>query len=279
MLTPADIRPRRRLERGFTMVELVVAMILMMLVVGGVVYAVTQLGRGNATLTTQRKAQRDALEALDQMRHDFGIARTPSLELFVDRREVLRSLIAFHDDGSNGDRDLSRDACRVGASGATYIECLTTVTVAEPNQVWFRANVDSATPAAECVGYVVSAGTLTRYVAPNWRTCNSGSIGSAVRTVLVKGNSAAGTRANAFAYTTRRNPALVPRGYVDPSTCASQAPVTRVTGNRAFISSIEINLTPLTGTGGELTEAGLKTSAGITAHNTGDYAYAMGCAA
>ncbi|MCW2927685.1 MAG: hypothetical protein JWM86_1653 [Thermoleophilia bacterium] len=266
-------------ERAVTLIELVVAMILMTMVVGGIVYAVTQLSSGNASMGAQRAAQRDAVEAMEQLRHDVNVARSPALELYDDRREVLRSVIAFGDDeGATGDSGPSRDACG-GDTGAAYIECIQTFTTAAPNQMWFRANVDAADSTAECVGYVVAGSSLTRYVSNNWRRCGPNSVGGAVATQLIKGErSARGTRANAFAYTLRRNPALQPRGYVDPTTCATTQ-AANATNQRAYIASVEIDLRILTRQGKELTEGGLRTSVPVSSHTAGDYSFAVGCSA
>lgn len=278
MLTLRDA-PRDQ-EAGFTLVELVISMVLLMVVVGSIVVGVTQLGRGNASMSSQRKAQRDAIDAMEQIRQDINLARSPALASFEDRRDVLRDLVVFQSDSGSGS-DLSRRACD-GARGHAYVSCLTTITVARPNELWFRANVDSTNQAlAECVGYVVSGRSLTRYVNTNWRNCGPASRTGAVSTVLVHAARTApttATRRNAFSYTLRRHPRIPRHGYVDPSGCRSTL-VSDASGSSAYVASVEIDLRALTRSGAGLAEAGVRSSAPVNAHATGDYAFAVGCAA
>lgn len=275
-----------RREGGFTVIELVVAMMLLGLVIGGVVYAVGNLGRSSSSLAAGRIAQRDALEAMEQMRHDLGAARSPALEQFDDRRETLRDLVYFrHDAGIVRSDDRSRAMCG-RARGVDYAECLLGITYARQNQVWFRADLNGADGSpADCVGYVVERGELRRYISPAWRICNAGRKATSRYTVLLRGRSLGDTRGRGiFSYTLRYHPTMVRNQVSSPQQCRTVGPVNRVAGiheaarSTALISSVGIDLGGVATHRDQAAVAGLTTGSIISSNAGGDYAYAVGCA-
>lgn len=274
-----------RQERGFTLVELVVAMIVLAIMVGGVVYAVANLGRGSSNLAANRAAQRDALEAMEQMRQDLNAARSPGLELFDDRKETLRDLIWNRIDRNPSADDRSRQTCGGSLSrGVGYISCLSAVTYASPTELWFRADVGTAA-GASCIGYVVTDGELRRTVSSNWRGCRPG-LAPDTQTVLLKAKSLASTRGGGiFRYTARMHPGPMVNNTLDPAGCRSYQYTNQVVPdasrprpNVAFISNVTIDLSGIVTNRNEAAAGGLVTSSVITAHTAGDYAFATGCA-
>jgi type II secretory pathway pseudopilin PulG len=271
-----------RRETAFTLVELVIGMILLMIVIGGVIYAVTQLSNGSSSLTANRAAQRDALEAMEQMRHDVSAARSPALEQFTGRRETLRDIVYFSDDSITPDaNDRSRNLCGgVAVRGARYVSCMQSITFADRDEIWFRAAVNNVSGSvAECVGYKVVGGELRRLVSSDWRNCGPG-VGGTTQTVLLKGNGQLNTSRGGtmFTYTLRYQPGLVQNQLADPAGCRTfrtSAPNQRLT---AFISTVDIDLSGFATSRDEGAVAGLTTSSAITAHIAGDYAFATGCA-
>lgn len=267
-------------SRGMTMIEVVVAMILLGLVVGGVVYAVTQLGSGSNSLAANRNAQRDALDAMEQMRHDVAAARSPALEQFEDRRESLRDLMYFADDSkspSPGDR--SRNLCD-GARGDAYVACLRSVTWASGNAVWFRADVDNTDNAvANCVGYEVRNGALRRYLSDNWRGCGPGVRATAQQTELLSAQSLATSRGGRiFTYTLRYQPRMRQNVIPDPQGCRTFRATDVPASQLAFVSTVDVDLSGIAVRRDQAALAGLTTSAAVSAHLAGDYAFATGCA-
>lgn len=271
-------------EGGFTLIEVLVAMMLLMVVVGGVVFSVAQLGRGNSSLAANRGAQRDALEAMEQMRHDIAASRSPALEQFNDRREVLRDLMYFRSDSQAPSSDDPARALCGGARRVPYIECLQGITWATPTSIWFRADIDNVDPApADCVGYVVSGTTLRRYQSNRWRDCRPALMSSSTtrQTTLLEASQlrSLGTQ-GIFSYTMRYHPSMRPNVVSSPTGCRTFTRSGRQVSSfeRSFINAINVDLGGVATNRRDVALAGLATSSAVTAHVAGDYAYASGCA-
>ncbi|MCW2925606.1 MAG: hypothetical protein JWM98_3010 [Thermoleophilia bacterium] len=269
MLTPT--RQARRAEGAFTLIELVVAMILLVIVFAGVVYAVVGLGRGNSDAMTNRKAQRQALDAMEVMRHDIAAARSPAMDQWDSRREDLRELIYFRTD--QGGTSLSRTSC----GGLAYVKCIQDITKATPTELWFRADVDAANRGSECVGFQVVAGGLDRILATGtnaWQQCGGG---AGTRTHLIQAGSLKSTKV--FGYTLRYYPGMPAKGIADPTKCITQQLTNRTlsAGQLNLVTNVSIDLSGITSERNESADAGLRTAAQITSRTGGDYAYATGC--
>lgn len=268
------------------MIELLVSMVLMAIVVAGLVYVVIQLSSGNDDLQSERSAQQDGIEAMEQLRHDLTGARSPALEQFSERKEVLRGLVYYLvDPGSSGVEDLSRRLCQ-NVTGPQYVNCMQTVIWADPNQVWFRADVDSTNDGSECVGYVFERRggspdfTLTRYVSADWFTCNTGLKGAGGTTQTQLLQSATAPTQPIFSYVLQYNSKMntgeVPR--LSDCITESKQDATLLQRQRGFITSVRVNLGGLVSARGSSSTAELSTSIPISAHTAGDYSYALGCA-
>lgn len=272
------LSPRR--ESGFTMVEVVVGAILLTVVVGIVASIAVSMGSAGTSLTASRAAQRDAAEAMEQMRNDLAAARSPAYEQFDDRRETLRDLIAFRHDAALDLRNPSRQLCG-SATGSAYVQCLSTLTYASRSELWLRVDLNSndASP-ADCVGYRVETGQLSRYVGTNWRACGPRQAASMSRTVLATGQGFEPTRSDAyFRYVLRSHPAMQRNRPVDPDGCRTRRleDVTDV-DELPFVTSVEIDFDGRTTVRRGAAHAGLTTSAAISSHVAADHAYAVGCA-
>ncbi len=257
-------------ERGFTLIELLVAMILLVIVLGGLVYAITQLAKGNGQQLTQRTSQQQALDAMEFMRSDIRAARSPALTEWDGRRETLREVIYFRrDNAPSGSPDAAHRACR----GLGFVSCIQDVTYASRTQLWFRADVNSTSgwDGAECVGYVLSRGALTRYVSKQWRGCGPGSGGT--RQELVDARNLQG----AFTYTLRYHPAMRIGQVADPNRCVTRQLGNVPTNMRNFITSVDVDLSGIAVERTDAAKSSLRTSVQITGRTGGDYAYATGC--
>lgn len=267
------MRSRTRTEDGFTLMELIVAMLLLVLVMGGLVYAVTQFSRSNGKAMNDRAAQRQALDALEQLRSDVRAARSPGLDSWDYRREALRDIVRFPNDPQVQQQwgNVQLEGC--GTTGA--FECIRDVTFADGRQVWFRADVRTELAGIECVGYVVTATRLTRYVSANWRACGPGT-GGAMK-VLVEARQ---LPASPFRYVLTWNPTMVRNEPADPAGCVAQSRASVAGIERNYISAIDLDLTGVGVVRSEratATNAGVRTSAQITGRTGGDYAFAVGC--
>jgi hypothetical protein len=218
-----------------------------------------------------RSSQQQALDALESMRRDLRVARTPAKDAWDGRRETLRQLVYFEvDHAPPGAADQSRAVC----AGTPYVQCMRDVTVASPTEVWFRADVrrGAGWDGSECVGFVASGGSLTRFVSPNWRQCGPG-VAGAVQDVLVRGQ----LTGSPFSYTLRAHPNIPVNGIAQPSECVtSSAP--NVTGRRLnFITAVDVEFSSIFSERRESATNGVDTSLVITGRTSGDHAYAVGC--
>ena len=274
----------QRRESGFTMVEVIVGAILLTVIVGIVASIAVSMGSAGSSLTASRGAQRDATEAMEQLRNDLAAARSPAYEQFDDRRETLRDLIGYGHDAALDTRNPSRQLCGQ-ATGRAYVQCLSTLTYASGSELWLRVDLNSndASP-ADCVGYRVEARQLSRYVGPNWRTCGPASAATMSRTVLATGTRFEPTRSSAyFRYVLRSHPSLdLPLSRtrtIDPDGCRTrQLQAVTDPDELSFVTSVEIDFEGQSKVRRGAAHGGLTTSAAISSHVAADHAYAVGCA-
>jgi prepilin-type N-terminal cleavage/methylation domain-containing protein len=269
-----------RRDHGFTLIELVVAMVLLVVVMSGLVYGVMQLGRGNSEAMTDRKAQREALDTMEQLRLDVRAARSPALDQWDGRRENLRDVIAFgRDSVASGPRDPAHAVC----GSLAFTSCVQDITFASGSQLWFRSDTrfGAGWDGTECIGYVRSATGLTRYESTNWRNCRPGAGGTETKLITARN-----VPARVFTYSVRFHPGMVRQRLVDPAGCRTytrraQVPDASIPWNSSrqlnFINAIDIDLRGITVERGTAATAGLQTSVPVTSRTTGDYAYATGC--
>lgn len=259
-------------EQAFTMMELVVAMVLLAVVMGGLVYAITQLGRGNSEAMTDRKAQREAIDAMEQLRADVRAARSPALEEWDGRRETLRDIVYFGiDQTAGGPPDPAHAAC----GNTPFLNCVRDITKATDTELWFRADVRTGAGwnGTECIGYRRDAKGLVRYESPNWQACGQSVTGTATRLVA-----ADNVPTQLFTYTLRYHPTMVRGQVADPDGCQTYSNQRNLTaGQLNLVNAVDIDLRGIANERGTAATTGLQTSVPITGRTTGDYAYAMGC--
>lgn len=262
----------RRTERGFTLMELIVGMLLLVVVMSLMVASMVKLGESNSDATANRSAQRQALDALESMRRDLRVARSPAKDEWDGRRETLRQLVYFErDDGPANSDDRSRQVC----AGMSYVDCMRDVVVANPTNLWFRADVRGGTgwEGAECVGYVFGSTGLTRYVSSQWRTCGPGAAAGAVADRLIRGT----VTGSPFQYTVRAHPSIPPTGIARPEDCATTQVANAPGRTRNFITSVDVDLRSVFSERRQSATNGVDTSLVITGRTSGDHAYAVGC--
>ena len=259
-----------RREAGFTLIELVVAMILLVLVLGGLIYAMTQLGKGNGDQLNQRRSQAQALDAMELMRSDIRAARSPALTEWDGRRETLREVIYFRRDNSSRS---SPDAAHRACGSVAFVSCVQDITYASTTQLWMRADVNTSRgwDGTECVGYTLERGALTRYVSRSWQRCRPGSGGT--RQVLAQLRELRG----AFAYTLRYHPTMRMGQQADPNRCITRRLGNVPTNSLNFIVSVDIDFSGIAVESSSAATSSLRTSTQITGRTGGDYAYATGC--
>ncbi len=264
-------RRAHRSEHGFTLIELVVGMVLLVLVITAIVAAISGLGSASSDTMANRASQQQALDALETMRRDIRVARTPARDAWDGRRDTLRQLLYFESDQAQpGAADASRAVC----NGIAYVHCMRDVTVATPNQFWFRADVrqGSGWIGAECVGYTASSTALTRTVSPNWRACGPGVAGG-VQDAILRGR----LDAAPFSYTLRAHPNIPANGIAPPSECRTSTTPNVSGRNLNFITAVQVGLTSVFSERQESATNGVDTSLVITGRTSGDHAYAVGC--
>lgn len=274
MLTtsPCHCTRRSRHEDAFSLIELVVALVLLVIVIGGVVMAVTRLGQGNGEAMTDRRAQREALDALEQLRSDVRAARSPALEAWDARRENLREIIAF---GVDSTASATPDAAHLACGGLAFADCVRDITVARGSELWMRADVRSGPgwDGAECIGYVRDASGLARIESRGWQTCGSGTTGTTTRLV-----SASSLSPTPFRYTLRYHPTMVIRQVADPDQCQTYRGVQDVpAGQLNYVNAVDVDFRGVLAERNTAAASSLRTSLPITSRTAGDYTYATGC--
>lgn len=265
--------PRSRDEGGFTLIELIVALVLLGIVFAGIVYAVTQMSRSNGRAMNDRAAQRQALDALEQLRIDLRAARSPGLDAWDQRREALRDIIRFSTMPVVRQQwsHLRLDGC----SGVDVFECMRDVTFSSGTNLWFRADVRADLAGVECIGYSAANGRLVRTVSTNWRQCGPGSGGAT--TVLLESRQ---LPANPFRYVMTWNPTMVRNTLADPADCRVDTRGSVQGAEQNFITAVDADFTgtqSIRTERGTAVNAGVRTGVQITGRTGGDYAFALGC--
>ncbi|MEO6866680.1 MAG: type II secretion system protein [Gaiellales bacterium] len=286
MLT-SSLAPRRaQAERGFTMIEVMIGMLLLTVLIGGALYGVVRMSASNNELGDNRKAQRQSIDAIETIRQDINAARSPAMNRWNGTRDDLRD-VAFHFVDETGNTD-SRVMC-ANAHGTAYVSCLRAIVVAQPTELWLRAEARASTPGSECVGYSVDSKGLHRWISSSWRQCGPGlkTSPATVQTRLITAN-LSGIR-DPFRYTLRYNstptgaPAIARNTAANLANCRtfsfpnSKSLLNANTRRASYITSVEINLAGVVTSrkGAAVTE--LKSSAPVTAHIGGEHVYAVGC--
>lgn len=252
---------------GFTLIELVVAMVLMGAV--GLLITRTLMGgleTSQKSISTQQALQR-ANAAIDLMASDIRSARAPD-------RDLLRT--------SSDVRDaLAYPASVPSQSGPLDVRDLVH---AEPNELWMRTDAVrelSGVQRAECVGWVVRAGSLWREVRTDGPTCRTS--GQILRSKQVL----TGLPTNAapmFSYTRLNNPEVArfagTTQQIDPKKCVKLAPVNSLPATSvalAEVVSVQIDLTSVVRRADQSGETGLRDAVSIRSRLNQSYLFGLGC--
>jgi prepilin-type N-terminal cleavage/methylation domain-containing protein len=293
VLSPRDLTPA---ERGFTMVELVIALVLAGVVLGVAVFGITSLLGSSSKGQVDRRNAADIADALERFERDMRAAESDRVDGTMIRDELRASVLWGRTRTSSGSVTTIKGAtvCDTPSEQSTQYCLDEDITIAQPGEVWFRADVDATNNGRECVSWRVIAGELWRRVTANAATCRTGAVGATLSNerVLSAPPSGAGNIAGtsaSFVFLTRYNPvafAAPINSIVDVDQCQSftYPPGTTLTNRRrGYITNVTLDLAAWT-TGGNAANADtaarsrLTTSATIMSRATDDYNYATGCA-
>jgi prepilin-type N-terminal cleavage/methylation domain-containing protein len=278
----------RRTESGFTLVELMLVLVLAAVVLGMISFMIIRSSTATNDTAVGRSAQRQALDALDTMRRDLSVARSPAVTEWTGRREHLRAILYSNLSAVPGLPTMSSQLMCGTAPAVAYNECMRDIVYADGQQLWFRADAMSGAAWAgyECVGYDVIPGAtaaerqLVRYISADWKGCGPALAATAERQTLVRSDATLTT--TPFSYTMRFRPGWVGGG-ANPSLCTTSqlpTPAPGVIVNQAlnFISAIKVELDAVVVDKGRHAAAGgLRTTVALQGRTSGDHAYAVGC--
>lgn len=270
------MRMRHRHQHGFTLVELVVAMVLGMLVLALIVGVVIDLFGSSERSAARSKAQRSSVAAAELLLSDLRAARAPHREpKFTGSSDNLRNLLLR------------------GATPAPSSLLVHDLVDARSNTLRFYAElIQSPTnTTAECVSWeVVTSGALRRTVRPMSATCTTGAVLQqsevmpAPRTV---GTTTAGAIPKPFSYrllvqpaplAAAPNPDLCTTPRVTDATAAALPGATNAL-RRDQVMGVELDLRSFITTKVGRGDQELITSASIVSRQSQEYRYAIGCVA
>ncbi|MCW2922444.1 MAG: hypothetical protein JWL76_2318 [Thermoleophilia bacterium] len=300
-----------RIEReyGFTLIELVVAMILAAIVLGTVMLALTGMFSGAADRSVDRKATARAADVLERFERDVRSAESPERLNAPIIRDEMRAISLWGVSKSPSGMVSGiawNNPCPAGPARAKDYCVFQDITVSNANQLWFRADVDATNNGHECVSWAINPdGSLQRTVTVNHLACYLGSARGATlsnETVLsppataTLGNSQG--RSASFGFLVRFNRQGMPQAsyngpskyntMIDPANCQTFTYFPLTTNltdmRRGFITNVTLDLSAWT-TGGDAAgttqknsaRQRLTTSATITSRANDDFAYATGC--
>lgn len=268
--------------RGFTLIELIVAMALSMVVLGAAVMVMSE-SFANADKTARvLDSGTSAAHAMELLQADVRAAQSPDrsdsarldmLRGYYTPNGFVRSTSAQRQYATVASRDLLRAWFTLQRNHIQATEIpfdSRDIIAAGPTSLWLRADVESLPGAvsSECVGYYVSdAGALVREVRSDWRTCSG-----TTRTMTMLSKPPDGhSSIRIFSYEM-----TLPGAAGD---CAhTAAPAGTVdTGMLAAIDNVTVDLNAWSVRGGTVGEQALVTTIAVRSRRNDAYRYALGC--
>jgi prepilin-type N-terminal cleavage/methylation domain-containing protein len=254
---------RTSAEDGFTLVELLVAMVLGAIVLALIVGAIIDMFGSSERSAMKSKAERSAVAAVEMLTSDLRAARAPEREPFyTGSADNLRNLILFQRDQGLLVHDIA---------------------VATPTRLAFYAELDNTSPRAECVVWAVQPnGSLRRTVYPFTSNC-AGASGAArqdseVMPPAAKNASALAKPPQPFTYRLLAHPANV--ATVRPNACTTPTRTTAASAlERDQITSVELDLRSFVAGKVGRGDQELITAVSISSRQAQEYRYAIGCVA
>jgi prepilin-type N-terminal cleavage/methylation domain-containing protein len=252
-----------RSESGFTLIELVVALVLGLVVLVMLLGAITDMFGASERSANRSKAQRATVAAAEQLTDDLRSMRAPQREpLHTGSADNLRNLLLFEQN----------------RAGLEIHDLL----VATPTRITFFSETVNARAGVECVTWEVLAdGSMQRTVRASTPGC--GAPGAILHQSLVMPAperaraSAAVVIPDPFSYRTLEQPARV---NVDPSSCTNQTRTTLATDlQRDQVVGIDMDLRSFVASRSGRGDQELVTSVSITSRQSQEYRFAIGCVA
>lgn len=262
---PMHVTPGTRSEVGFTLVELIVGMVLSMIVLALILGLVTDLFGSSERSGTKARAQKAAVDAVEQLTTDLRATRAPEREpRFVGSPDNLRAMMLG---GDNPTGVLIHD-----------------ITAADAASLTFYAEVDPNSANSECVTWAGTAtGALHRTVRAFTRGCGGGATlmqTEVMPTPETARASAAASIPSPFSYKQMIQPSPAAAD-PDPDACTTPAPSTTLTTplQRDQVVAVVLDLRSfLAGRVGRGDQQ-LQSAVSIPGRQGLEYHYAIGCAA
>lgn len=249
-------------EHGFTVIELLVAMVLSAVVLALIIGVVIEMFGSSERSSMQNKAQKATTLAADMLTSDLRAMRAPQREpRFTGSPDNLRSMILDGDD-----------------QGLLVHDLL----VAEPSRITFYAELVNSSVDAECVTWHVRPdGALQRDVLRHAPGCTSATgmlQSSIVMPQPERSRAAAAASIPApFSYRQLRQPTPA---NPDPSTCTTPTvPSAGTVLGRDQVTAIDMDLRSFVAGRVGRGDQHLQTSVTIASRQGMEYRYAIGCAA
>ncbi|MCW2956880.1 MAG: hypothetical protein JWO69_1749 [Thermoleophilia bacterium] len=290
-------------ERGFTMIELLVAMVLSTVVFGVAALVASSLFVGTSHSNAGRVSSKRASTVLERFDRDVRYAQSPDV---VDRPRAgddLREMLLWGQSRDATGRIVrtSPDECNASAQVALRDFCqFEDITRATATELWVRSDVRNATVAddgVECVRWEIRSGALWRTVHRPRPTLDCRRIGSTSYLGAVVEDeellpapptSTTGNverRAASLGYLVSWNPGAGARtsgSIVDPTSCSTQQTdyATAPTGRqRTFIVTVTLDLAAnARASHGAAGRSRYAVSASLLGRSNDDYVRAAGCA-
>lgn len=253
----------RHAESGFTLIELIVAMVLGLIVLALIFGVVLDMFGASERSGFRAKAQRSAVNASEMLTSDLRAMRAPQREpRFTGSSDNLRNLILFNENPTN---ILVHDI--VGAT---------------PTRLVFYAEVFNTSANSECITWeVLASGALQRSVRRFSAGCTAATVPLQQSLVMPKPEvaraSALAAVPNPFRY--RR---LVQPTPANPNVSACTTPIsTNLVTNlqRDQVVGIDLDLRSFVMGKVGRGDQQLMTSAAIPGRQSQEYHYAIGCVA
>lgn len=253
-------------EYGFTMIEMIIAMVLLSIAMGLVGSALVNALSGSSVSTSGAIADSEIAKVTARFQDDLAVAETDDRAANLVREQLVL------DNALRNDADASSDDPN---SSNTNVD-LEDIVVATPTMVQFKAEVVRATPGAECVTWEAkTAGSAYMIV----RTVGNAGCAGGTAEVVAKGRSdSSGIVLEPFSYDLRCHRTLcVGSGATSASTPCAAWNATSVTGRRDLRRIVAIRAKFTTNQGKNATDGHSGALMNIRSRQTHQWTTALGC--